>query len=133
MSHKTMLVKRLARILKDHIFRWGLDTRLCLTFAFSTFFFFFLHRVWTITSHGFTIQETKCTVHALLTHCSWVSRYYSHIKKLFYYSVFSFQQNKLYPNGPLVCVSQGWTRILCFFDWSHGTIHRPANPQQMQQ
>ena len=45
---------------------------------------------------------------SLFTHCSRVPQHYSHIKKLFYYSIFSFSKNKLYPNEPITLVS------LCF-------------------
>ena len=41
-----------------------LDPRHVFTFAFSNNFFF-SPSTWTVTSHGFTVQETKCTVHAL--------------------------------------------------------------------
>ena len=42
-------------------------------------------------------------------HCSRVPRYYSHIKNLFCYNIFSFQfqQNKFYPNTPLVNDKKG--------------------------
>ena len=36
-------------------------------FEFSAFFFSFFPSAWTVTSYGFTMQETKCTVHALFT------------------------------------------------------------------
>ena len=32
-------------------------------FGYTFAFFFFFQRVCTVTSHGFIVQETKCTVH----------------------------------------------------------------------
>ena len=44
-----------------------------------------------------------------------VNNNFSHIYKLFCYSIFSFQQNKLYPNGPLVCVWDELNFSITFF------------------
>ena len=81
-----------------------------LRFASASFVSFFFQRVWTVTSHVFTMQETKCTVHdcSCTVHGSHDTIYT--FKKFFaiVFSVFSFQQNKLYPNGPLVYV---WFQI----------------------
>ena len=53
------------------------------------------------------MQETKFTIYALFTHYSRISRHYLNIKKLFCYSIFNFNKNKLYLNGPIVLWG-GW-------------------------
>ena len=45
-----------------------------------------------------SLCKRQNSLNALFTHCSQVPRHYSHIKKLFCYSVFNFSKNKLYPN-----------------------------------
>ena len=79
--------------------------------VFSLLFFFFFKLCWLFPMNS-AHQWVPCTIHetyklhfsatfslkmgptVLFTHLKW-----------FYYSVFSFQQNKLYPNGPLVSYS----------------------------
>ena len=73
-------------------------------FAFSFFFFFFFNQarfLWL----KLIFQWVMCTVHETHLfqqnfHYKWISRHYSHIWKLFCYSVFSFQQNRQYSNWP---------------------------------
>ena len=82
-----------------------LDSRLLLrfTFAFQLFFFYsratvfrrqcIVHALFVHCScivHALFVH-CSCIVCALFMHCSRVPRHYSHIKKLFCYSVFSFQ------------------------------------------
>ena len=67
----------------------------------------------------YIVQETLCTVHALFTGRTTTlfkkkilkmgpTVLFTHLKiillQYFVFLVFSFQQNKLYPNGPLVLV-----------------------------
>ena len=85
--------------------------------AASTFhvfpFSFLFPCAWTVTSHGFTVQGTKITVHALfitvhstvyvLKNIKNESHGTIHTFKNYFatiFSVFSFSKNKLYPNEP---------------------------------
>ena len=110
--------------LKDqHVLSVGLDS------AFSTesrvmfpLFPFFFSCAWTVISHGFTVQETKFTVHALfITVHSTIhtlkniknesygtihifKNYFATVLSVFnfQFSVFSFSNNKFNPNRPLI-------------------------------
>ena len=57
----------------DLVHVWFACPRLSFAFSTASFFFFFFSACMnsnrTIHAHEFTIQETKCTVHALFTHC----------------------------------------------------------------
>ena len=77
--------------------------------------FFFFSCAWTVTSHGFTVQETKITIHALfitvhaLKNIKIRSHGIIHTFKNYFVtvlSVFSFQfsNNKLNPNGPPIII-----------------------------
>ena len=99
----------------------GLIARLHFEFhvSFSFFLFFSTHMNSNciVHAHGFTVQETKYTVHAPFTYCSWdpqplyaekIFKNGSHgtihtFKNYFVtvFLIFSFQQNNLYPNEPL--------------------------------
>ena len=65
-------------------------------FEFSAFFFSFFPSAWTVTSYGFTMQETKCTVQRSYGTIHTFKNYFDKV-----FSDFSFSKNKLYPNGPL--------------------------------
>ena len=76
------------------LLRCGLDTSSHPRFGtVARFQFFFLGHVWHCSlsmNSDFRLMNSKKRVNSN----------FSHIKKLFCYSVFSFSKNKLYPNGP---------------------------------
>ena len=49
----------------------GLIARLRFEFHISFFFLAHMNSNRTVHAHWFTVQETKCTIYALFTHCSW--------------------------------------------------------------
>ena len=90
--------------------------RVCiLSFTFPSFFFFFffpacVNSFCTVHAHGFTVQETKSAVHRTYKHFFQKKKIYIKngsqgtiytCKNYFatVFSVFSFQQNKLFLNG----------------------------------
>ena len=52
-------------LLKNKLFCEYLDWADCCVFLFHVLLFFFFSCAWTVTSHGFTVQETKITIHIL--------------------------------------------------------------------
>ena len=102
-----------------------------LRFRFHVFpFFFFFFRVWTVTSHGFTVHHCLCTIH----YCSCTVYVLKNIKngshdtihafKNYFatvLSVFSFSNNKLNLNGPIVncnrlfIIFSFWERLFITF------------------
>ena len=83
--------------------------------AFSSFFFF---------SCAWTVQKTKNTVYALFMYFYTLfmgpTTLFTYLKiillQCFQFSVFSFSNNKFNPNGPLMVMTRGGTRIL----WMRG-------------
>ena len=91
------------------------ESRVAFFHFFLFFFFFFFSCVWTVTSHGFTVQEIKITVHALfiivhstvhtLKNIKNGSHGTIHTFKNYFVtvlSVFSFSNNKFNPNRPIL-------------------------------
>ena len=89
---------------------------LSFTILSSSFFSKRMNSNWIVHAHGFFVQETKCTFQALFTHCIWDPQPFYlennikngshgtfHTFKNYFptiFSVFSFQQIKMYPNKP---------------------------------
>ena len=69
---------------------------------------FFPH-AWTVTSYGFTVQETKITVHTLKNIKNGHTVLFTHLKiillQYFQFSIFSFSNNKFNPNGLIWIIS----------------------------
>ena len=63
-------------------------------------FYFFFFNAWTVTSHEFIVQETKCTVYRCHDTIYTFKNYFATV-----FSVFNFNKNKLYPNDLL-----GWEK-----------------------
>ena len=80
-------------------------------FLLFTFFFFFARICW-FWETNFTVMNSECIVHALCWHCLRIKKIlkmsptvlFTHLKTIllqcFQFSVFSFSNNKLNPNGP---------------------------------
>ena len=80
------------------------------TFVCVCVFFF---SAWIITSHGFTVHETKCTVYRSHDTIHTFKNYF-----VIVFSVFSFSKNKLYPNEPLMYKIKECWQIFDFLLWS---------------
>ena len=95
-------------------------------FHFSIFFFFFfpacVNSSCTVYAHGFIVQETKSAVHKTYKHFFQKKIYIKngsqgtiHTFKNYFaivFSLFSFQQNKLYLNGPYIFwKSNNWLHV----------------------
>ena len=69
---------------------------------------FFPH-AWTVTSYGFTVQETKITVHTLKNIKNGHTVLFTHLKiillQYFQFSIFSFSNNKFNTNGLIWIIS----------------------------
>ena len=119
--------------LKDqYIFSMHLDSTFFAEsrIAFSTFSFFFFSCAWIVTSHEFTVQETKIIVHALfitvhstihaLKNIKNESHDTIHTFKNYFstiLSIFNFSNNKFNLNGLLISAMLGmlhpFLQLLC--------------------